>query len=62
MRKPDRTKFPAVAALLLSSDLRLLVRHGCGSRVDCLAVNVGDRRIVRLTQCAEIAPALIKKG
>jgi hypothetical protein len=28
MRKPDRTKLPAVAALLLSSDLRLLVRHG----------------------------------
>ena len=28
MRKPDRTKFPAVAALLLSSELRLLVRHG----------------------------------
>jgi len=27
MRKPDRTKLPAVAALLLSSDLRLLVRH-----------------------------------
>jgi len=27
MRKPDRTKFPAVAALLLTSDLRLLVRH-----------------------------------
>lgn len=27
MRKPDRTKIPAVAALLLSSDLRLLVRH-----------------------------------
>ena len=32
MRKPDRTKFPAVAALLLSSDLRLLVRHGRRSR------------------------------
>jgi len=27
MRKPDRTKLPAVAALLLSSDLRLLLRH-----------------------------------
>jgi hypothetical protein len=27
MRKPDRTKFPAVAALLLSSDLRLLLCH-----------------------------------
>jgi hypothetical protein len=27
MRKPDRTKLPAAAALLLSSDLRLLVRH-----------------------------------
>ena len=27
MRKPNRTKLPAVAALLLSSDLRLLVRH-----------------------------------
>jgi hypothetical protein len=27
MRKPDRTKLPTVAALLLSSDLRLLVRH-----------------------------------
>jgi hypothetical protein len=27
MRKPDRTKLPAVAALLPSSDLRLLVRH-----------------------------------
>jgi hypothetical protein len=27
MRKPDRAKLPAVAALLLSSDSRLLVRH-----------------------------------
>jgi hypothetical protein len=27
MRKPGSTKLPAVAALLLSSDLRLLVRH-----------------------------------
>jgi len=27
MRKPALTKLPAVAALLLSSDLRLLVRH-----------------------------------
>jgi hypothetical protein len=27
MRKPDRTKIRAVATLLLSSDLRLLVRH-----------------------------------
>jgi len=27
MRKPDRMKLPGVAALLLSSDLRLLVRH-----------------------------------
>ena len=27
MRKPDRTKLPAVAALLLLSDLRLLVCH-----------------------------------
>jgi len=27
MRKPDRTELPAVAALLLSSELRLLVRH-----------------------------------
>jgi len=31
MRKPALTKLPAVAALLLSSDLRLLVRHGWGS-------------------------------
>ena len=31
MRKPDRTKLPAVAALLLSSDLRLLVRHALRS-------------------------------
>jgi hypothetical protein len=34
MRKPDRTTIPAVAALLLSSDLRLLVRHGSDSRAD----------------------------
>jgi hypothetical protein len=27
MCKPDRTELPAVAALLVSSDLRLLVRH-----------------------------------
>jgi len=27
MRKPDRTKLPAVVALLLSSGVRLLVRH-----------------------------------
>ena len=33
MRKPDRTKLPAVAALLLSSDLRLLVRHERTRRV-----------------------------
>jgi len=32
MSKPDRTKLPAVAALLLSSDLRLLVRHECNRR------------------------------
>jgi hypothetical protein len=32
MRKPDRTKLPAVAALLLSSALRLLVRHAGRSR------------------------------
>ena len=38
MRKPDRTKLPAVAALLLSSDLRLLVRHGCDSRAGRVAV------------------------
>ena len=62
MRKPNRATRTAAGALLLFCGLRLLVRHGCGSRVDCLAVNVGDRRIVRLTQCAEIAPALIKKG
>jgi hypothetical protein len=31
MRKPDRMKLPAVAALLLSSDLRLLVRHTSSS-------------------------------
>ena len=31
MRKPDRTKLPAVAALLLSSYLRLLVCHGLSS-------------------------------
>jgi hypothetical protein len=31
MRKSDRTKVPAVAALLLSSDLRLLVRHARAS-------------------------------
>ena len=37
MRKPDRTEFPAVAALLLSSDLRLLVCHG----LTCLAVAGG---------------------
>jgi len=33
MRKPDRTRLPAVAALLLSSDLRLLVRHERTRRV-----------------------------
>jgi hypothetical protein len=32
MRKPDRTKFPTVAALLLSSNLRLLVRHASSNR------------------------------
>ena len=37
MRKPDRTEFPAVTALLLSSDLRLLVCHG----LTCLAVAGG---------------------
>ena len=31
MRKPDRTESPAVAALLLSSDLRLLVCHARAS-------------------------------
>jgi len=31
MRKPDRAQLPAVAALLLSSDLRLLVRHARAS-------------------------------
>jgi hypothetical protein len=46
MRKPDRTKLPAVGALLLSSDLRLLVRHGSDSRVDCVVVTAGDHRTV----------------
>ena len=41
MRKPALTKLPAVAALLLSSDLRLLVRHSSDSRADPLG---RDRR------------------
>jgi len=36
MRKPDRTKLPALAALLLSSDLRLLVRHETSHDFDAL--------------------------
>jgi hypothetical protein len=54
MRKPDRTKFPAVAALLLSSDLRLLVRHDCdrplaGPRNDRSRSHMLKRSLPRLS-------------
>ena len=52
MRKPDRTKAPAVAALLLSSDLRLLVRHGSDGRAECEVVTVGDHGTVSSPQPA----------
>jgi hypothetical protein len=49
MRKPERTKLPAVAALLLSSDLRLLVRHELDHRGPSAPASAfvpnGDRRL-----------------
>jgi hypothetical protein len=48
MRKPNRATRTAVAALLLFCGLRLLVRLGCGSRVNGVAVTAGDRRICAL--------------
>ena len=53
IRKPDRTKLPAVAALLLSSDLRLFVRHG----LSCLAAASG-----RLLHPGDAGAELLKAG
>jgi hypothetical protein len=54
MRKPNRATRTAAGALLLFCGLRLLVRHGCDGGVGRIAVTACDRRIVRLTQCAEM--------
>ncbi len=50
MRKSNRVRPTSDAPLLLLKDIGLLVRHGFGSRVDRVAVNAGDRGIVRSAQ------------
>jgi hypothetical protein len=61
MRKSDRTKVPAVAALLLSSDLRLLVRHGC-SRAESPARTTASASGDRSAPVSRGGPAYLRSG
>ena len=53
--KRARTGRGAIAFVLPPARTALLQRHGCGSRVDRVAVTVPDRRVVRSAQPAAAA-------